>query len=338
MRAMENEITGAVALCNADGTLNPAAVGWGKHPVWDCNLAGRWGRKKRWDYWCFMGPERLFSLCLAHIDYIGLCGAYVVDYATGHMAECGMALPFARAPKMPRDTYGESEFRWGRMRMAQSMGAEGGVLTVSGARMEGKPFDAEFRVELPVAQETLNVVVPWNARTFQFTSKQLPLAAEGEVRWGDETWRFDKASCFGVRDFGRGIWPIATTWNWAALSGQSGGQRYGVNLGGRWTDGTGATENGLMVDGQFWPIADEARWEYDARDFMKPWRLYTRGAAAVDLAFAPFFERVQRVNLGLLKMEVHQCFGRFTGTVRVGGQEVEVQEALGWAEEQQARW
>lgn len=338
MMVMENEITGPVDLCLPDGTLNPAAAGWGRHPVWNCNLRGRFGRKKRWDYWCFMGPEQLVSICLANIDYIGLCGAYVLEYKTGRMAECGAVWPLAGTPAMGPGTCGTSSFGVGATRMSQEMDEHGGVLRAVSPNCGGKPLEVEMRVFIAPGQQTLNVVVPWNARTFQYTSKQLPLAAEGTVRWGGEHWRFDKGNCFGVRDFGRGIWPFHTIWNWAAMSGECAGGTFGVNLGGQWTDGTSATENGLLLNGVLHPIPDTARFEYDRRDFMKPWRLHTPGANAVDLEFVPFYERIQTINLGLLKTAGHQCFGRFTGTVRAGGHTIDIHNALGWAEEHDARW
>lgn len=336
--AMEREINSEVSLCDANGKLNPLAVGWARHPYWQCNVSGRPLRKKKWDYWCFVGPERLCSLCIAHVDYVGLVGAYLLDYAKADLAECGMVRPFAREPEMPPNTMGTSRARFGTTRMEQHFDRQGGTILFEAPRCKGRPLHAEFRVFLPADQETLNVVVPWSTDNFQFTSKQLPLACEGEVRWGDAVWTFDKESTFGVRDFGRGIWPYQTTWNWAALSGKHGNNTYGINLGGQWTDNTGATENGLMINGHFFPIPQTVQFEYDTHNYMRPWRIYTPGQDIVDLELLPFFDKHSHLNLGLLRTTVHQCFGNFRGTVRTAGETVAVNNALGWAEEQRARW
>lgn len=338
MTVMDNEITGPVSLCDATGRLNPAAAGWARHPHLVCNLRGRFPRKKRWDYWCFVGPEQLISITLANIDYLGLGGAYVLDYATKRMGDCGAGRPFAREPRMPETTAGDCAIRFGATQITQHMTARGGVLTVTSPRCSGRPLHAEIHVEIPPGHETLNVVVPWSERNFQFTSKQVPLPCEGEVRWGGEVWRFDRETCFGVRDFGRGIWPYATRWNWAALSARNGGDTYGINLGGQWTDGTGATENGLILNGVLYPIAERVVFECDHRDYMKPWRLRTPDSETVALVLTPFYDRVTSLNLGFLKTVVHQCFGHFNGVIRTGGQMVKISDALGWAEEQDARW
>lgn len=338
MERPDQEIREDVTICDETGALNREAIGWARRPHWISNLQGRFPRKKQWDYWCFVGPERLFSVCVAHVDYIGLVGAYVLEYATGRMGECGMIRPFARQPQMPPRTHGETVARYGRIHAEQQLTPEGGTITFAAPNCQGHPLEAELHVSFPAALDTLNVLVPWSDKHFQFTSKQLPLPAHGTVRWGDEVWNFDADTCFGVRDFGRGIWPYRTRWNWAAISAREGDQHYGINLGGQWTDGTDATENGLILNGVLHKIHEDVVFECDHRDHMKPWRLHTPGSKTVDLELTPFFDRHSHVNLGIFRTSVHQCFGHFRGAVNVDGNRVDVKEALGWAEEHHARW
>jgi hypothetical protein len=338
MPSLRNEIILPVQLCDAQGGLNPDAVGWGRHPVWDCNLRGRSLRKKQWDYWCIMGPDRLFSVCLANIDYAGLAMAYLLDYETRHMVDCGVGLPFLRQPAMPRGTYGDTLFQRGGTTAALHFERDAGTIRFATPKCEGKPLTAEFHIAYPAGLESLNVVVPWSARNFQFTSKQLALPVTGEVRWGDEVWTFDRETSFAVRDFGRGVWPYRTSWNWAAIHERQDGGMVAVNLGGQWTDGTGQTENGLLLNGVLYPIDDRVVFDYDPRDPMKPWHLHSDDGESVDLAFTPFFDRHNHMNLGILYTDVHQCFGRFKGVVRAGGHAVQLVDALGWAEEHHARW
>ena len=57
----EREITTPVELCRPDGRLNPAAVGWTRHPLHDTSRIGTgrygWGRNKRWEYWARHHPD-----------------------------------------------------------------------------------------------------------------------------------------------------------------------------------------------------------------------------------------------------------------------------------------
>jgi hypothetical protein len=159
----------------------------------------------------------------------------------------------------------------------------------------------------------------------------------GVLVLGDEQFPFGRGDgSFAVLDHGRGRWPYAVTWNWAAGYGSVGGHPVGLQLGGAWTDGTGSTENGLFLAGRLHKIGDELDWSYDRSDFMAPW--HVRGPR-VEVTFAPFHERAERTQLAVIASEVHQCFGRFAGWVLDDRRHrVPVDGLLGWAEEARNRW
>jgi hypothetical protein len=99
------------------------------------------------------------------------------------------------------------------------------------------------------------------------------------------------------------------------------------------------TENAIMVDGRVHKLGEEIVFGYDRARFMAPWTLRAPSTGRVDLAFEPFFERRSRVELGVARSEVHQMFGRFSGTVVLSdGARVGVNDMIGWAEEHRARW
>ncbi len=59
----------------------------------------------------------------------------------------------------------------------------------------------------------------------------------------------------------------------------------------RETDGTGSTENALLVDGRLHKIGEELHWEYDRTDWLRPWRI---SGETVDVTVHPFHERADR--------------------------------------------
>ncbi len=190
----------------------------------------------------------------------------------------------------------------------------------------------------PPGHETINVVVPWDERTFQFTSKQNTLPAAGRITYGRETMLFSGEQSFACLDFGRGIWPRNCVWNWGSASGLQDGHTLGLNLGGQWTDGTGYTENGICVDGRLTKISESLHWEYDTSNFKRPWRI-SAPSGAVDLTFTPFMERVAASDLWLVKSEVHQMFGHYDGVVTTAdGETLTAHKLLGWAEDHVAKW
>ncbi len=272
------------------------------------------------------------------MDYFGFCTAYLLEYETGAFAEVTGARLFSGTPKMPA-VEGES-VSCARRALAclVEKGAEEVRIRAEAPRFGGKPLKADIHLDRPRAHETLNVLVPWNERTFQFTSKQQCLPATGTVSWGGRELVFEAGSSFGCLDYGRGIWPYRTDWNWAAFSGVSGEDVVGINLGAQWTDGTGMTENGIVVNGRLHKLFDDVQVDYDTRDFMRPWRLRTVETDEVDLELVPFYDRYSSMNLLLLRTATHQCFGRFRGVLRPGGREIPVDNVVGWAEDVRMRW
>ena len=91
----ERELTDPVSLCRPDGTLAPEAVGWARQPLVDCTLPGRWGRRKRWDFWSVVGPGFAMNLTYADVDYVGLGSVWFRDLEQGDEAAADVAVPLA---------------------------------------------------------------------------------------------------------------------------------------------------------------------------------------------------------------------------------------------------
>ncbi|WP_431977933.1 DUF2804 domain-containing protein [Propioniciclava coleopterorum] len=142
-------------------------------------------------------------------------------------------------------------------------------------------------------------------------------------------------------DHGRGRWPGRISWNWAAGSGPAGvpGVAQGLQLGAQWTEGTGSTENALLVDGVLHKLGVELTVDVDPADRLRPWRMRgARGAERVDVTLTPFHERVAAVELGIVGSRTHQCFGTWTGTVTTQSGTWSVDGLVGWIEECHQRW
>ncbi|MEV4278533.1 DUF2804 domain-containing protein [Actinoplanes xinjiangensis] len=180
--------------------------------------------------------------------------------------------------------------------------------------------------------ESLGVVVPWRSRRFQYTVKDVGRPARGTLTVAGRVHEIGGPDAFAVQDHGRGKWPYAARWNWAA--GAAAGRA--IQLGGKWTAGTGVTENGLFVDGRLHKIGEELRWDYDRADWLRPWRI---SGERVEAQFHPFHEKVARTNLAVVASETHQCFGHFTGwALTDDGTRTSLDGLVGWAEEARNRW
>ncbi|MDI2129558.1 DUF2804 domain-containing protein [Yinghuangia seranimata] len=355
MTTAEHEITGPVDLCLPDGRLNPDAVGWSRRPWQRTNLRG-WGRTKRWEYWCVTTPTHLIALTVSDLDLFSLDAVYFLafdDDAVTYEVERTSILPprGVRLPDSitgvagPDGTPGRSlavgPERPTRGKVRVEIHAEPGGATRLRARCltpDRRPLEADLVVAAPTGHETMNVVVPWDDRRFQFTSKQTALPASGTVRVGDEVYAFG-TDTWATLDHGRGRWPRRITWNWGAASGMCGDHEVGLQFGGKWTAGTGSTENALCVDGRLSKLGGELEWTYDSTDFLKPWTVRTTDSDQVDVTFTPFHNRHAHTDAKLIANRADQCFGRYTGRIRTDdGETVEVDGLLGWAEEVDMRW
>lgn len=335
--ASEPELTAPVDLCLPNGRLNPAAIGFSRVPVHLSNLRGHMLRKKRWNYWAITSDRYLFSATIAHLDYMALSFVYFLEFETGRFIEKSVGVPFGRVA-MPETVHANTRFKHKRMRVSlEDDGAEARI-RAKARSFGGSPLLADIAVTQPAGHETLNVVIPWSDNRFQFTSKQNALPAHGTVQIGDDVFEFPQGS-FAVLDYGRGVWKFSTFWNWGAASGVQDGRTIGLNLGGGWTDGTGMTENGFTVDGRLHKVHEDLDFQYNTRNLMEPWRVRTIGAQRVDLSFTPFFERIAKTDLRLLKSEVHQVFGHYDGTLfNDSGEEIAIKSLPGWVEQHDARW
>ncbi len=339
-KTQEPELTEPVNLCDAKGNLNPAAVGWSRHPLHHCNLKGHWLRKKQWNYWAIVSPTHLFSVTLSDVDYLGLPFVYILDFETKAFVEKTLLNPFGGGINMPPEVAADVRDNSPAMPISLLQNDKGVQIKVNCPDFEGKPLEADLQVYIPENHESLNVVIPWSENRFQFTSKQNTLPAEGTVKWGDEVITFNREDTFACLDFGRGMWPYECFWNWSSFSTRlADGRTVGVNLGAGWTDGTGLNENGLCLDGKLFKLSEDVAFTYDNQNFMAPWKLTTTETDRVNLTFTPFFERTAKTDALVIRSEVHQMIGRFSGTVKSDSGEVyPIEEAIGWAEDHHAKW
>lgn len=333
----EPELIEPVDLCLANGKLNRSAVGWSRRPLHNCNLSGNPLRKKRWNYWCITTDHFLFSVTLSNIDYMGLAFIYLLDFESNFFHEKTIIRPFGKGCNLGNLVSDDAVFDDPKLAISMLNTDSGSAIKVSCPDFQGKLLKADLAIITPPGHQTLNVVIPWSDSRFQFTSKQHCLPVEGDVNLGDRIYRANEG--YACLDFGRGIWPFSSFWNWAGGSGKSGDQMVGLNLGAGWTDGTGMNENGILVGGVLHKVSEDLIFDYNSSDFIQPWNIRTHASEMVDLTFTPFFERVAKTNALILGSEVHQMIGRFSGTVKDStGKTYPLENLIGWAEEHYARW
>lgn len=342
----EPEITERVGLCQSDGrSLAPEARGWSRTPLHTCTLRGRWGRTKRWDYWAVLAGDHVVSMVYADVDYLGIADVWWADLAAGTSGGRNVPVPLARGLALP-DRPGTEPLRFRSRDLDLTLvddpilpDGTGGTTHLRAAWVEpdGRPGTCDVAVALPPGHESLNVVIPWSDTLFQYTSKHQARPATGTVTVGDETWSVDGG--WGVLDVGRGRWPYSTRWNWGGGAGVADtGATVGIQIGAKWTEGTGFTENGVIVDGRLTKIGAELAWTYRWDAPMEPWRVVDPDGH-MDITLTPRFDKHSATHALVADTEVHQVFGTWTGWVATDDGTVHRLDGVqGFAEESRSRW
>lgn len=339
---VEREITGPIDIADAAGRLQRAAIGWARHPLIQCNLPRELPRVARWNYWCLTTRECALTLLIADVGYVSGVLVSFLDLQRPRPVDRLHVIP-GRLPGRGLGDSPRDDFAIDARRLRLAMRARGEEMIVEGEARPilGPRVTIRLVVDRPRAHETLTVLVPWDDTHFQLTSKQQALPVRGVVRVGDREYAFDpdRNDGFACLDYGRGRWPRQIEWNWAFGSMRRGGHTIGLNLGGVWTDGTGVTENGLVIDGRLHKIAEPVDFRFDRRDFLRPWSLVTRGSERLRLRFTPCTERVVKLPLGVIDVGLHQHMGHFSGIfVDDDGKRQVIEQMVGLAEWQTARF
>jgi hypothetical protein len=343
MTTDEHEITQRTFLADSAGKLlNEAAKGWSRTPQHVANLKGVFGRTKRWDYWAIFAGDLVISGVYADVDYLGNTDVMWCDVSTGKTGGRGHTSLGSGKIQLP-DVSGEQPLKFESPHFSIEMHDDHqGNTHIMGSWVErdGVAGKLSCVIELPAGHESLSVVIPWSKKRFQFTTKHQARPARGELTVGDRSWEFGNDSdAWGVVDIGRGRWPYGTQWNWGGGAGRTrSGTVVGLQFGGKWTAGTGYTENGLLIDGRLHKIGRELLWDYEWDDPMKPWSVSdTQGQ--VDLVFTPRYDKYDKLDLKILRRETHLMFGTWTGhVIDDRGVRHEVKDFQGFAEESRARW
>lgn len=335
----EREILAPITLCDSKGNLNPAAIGYSRKPLIISNLSGNFMRKKKWNYWCVYGEDILFSTSIRHLDYAAVCSVYFLHYETQRFFEKSITIPFGQRVQMPDQVLETVKFSHNEMSIQLLHMQSETHITVTISDFDGDLLHADLHIEHPQDDDSLNVVIPWNRQLYQHTAKHHTLPTRGFVKIGDKRYLFHSEDSYGVLDYGRGVWPRTAAWHWARASQHVGGKRIGLNFGGKWTDGTGMTENAIFVNGHMTKISEDVIFTYDVMDFTKPWHIRSKFSQDVNLTFTPFFNRESILNARLVTTNIHHIVGYYNGSVVLeDGSRLAITQLLGCIEDHQAKW
>ena len=344
---MQTRITAAEPLLDNRGKLT--RPGWASRPLQIYNpeairlyplAALNRLRLKEWDYYGVTTPEYFLALCVSNIGYVGLAFAYYIDFAAGSITERTLVTPLGKGCNLPRSSLrGDIHFAQSDVDMDFTHEDHARRLRVNWPKFRGSDaLEADLLLRQPESLDSITMSTPIGEKRFYYNHKINCMPAEGTISLGPLRHDVTPDRAMGSLDWGRGIWEYRSFWNWASASGfLPDGRSIGLNLGKGFGDLRHATENAVYIDGRIHKL-DDLDLRYTGGAYMEPWTM-TTGEGRLKLRFEPFFERVAATRLVVLSTEVHQMFGRYSGTFTLdNGDILPIDNLVGWAEEHRARW
>jgi len=299
-------------------------------------------RIKEWDYYCVLTDSYGLALTVADNDYLGFLSATWLDFERRTYTSEETLLPFPLGGMhMPESAdAGDVVQEHGGLSITYRHVEGGREISVSAPKFaNGQGLDGTlFLAQPPMDRMVIATPFADAPRSFYYNQKINCLRARGSVSIGDQSFAFEPERAFGVLDWGRGAWTYDNTWYWASASGIAEGRLFGFNVGYGFGDTSAATENMLFVDGVAHKLTDVAFQLPEGAPDAAPWR-FASSDGRFELTFDPIVDRAANTDIGLIKSDQHQVFGRFSGQVVLDdGSALKVEDLIGFAEKVHNRW
>jgi len=299
-------------------------------------------RIKEWDYY-YVGNDRYgIALTIADNDYLWLTSVTLFDFVlkNEHTSTQMGFLPKGKLKLPESSTSGNTDVHFKNHQISFHVKGKQRIITASIQKFQNQETLNIDLVLEPTIQDSMVIATPFEKPThFYYNQKINLLKAKGTVKINNQTYDFN--DCYGVLDWGRGVWTYKNTWYWSSMSGVSSGVKIGFNLGYGFGNTSQATENMLFVDQQTYKFEDVVFSipQKDGKDdYMSLWEIHSK-SKDIHLTFTPILDRYSKANLILLKSIQHQVFGLFNGTFQLpNGNKIEIKDMIGFAEKVTNHW
>ena len=344
---MQQEITRRMPLLDEDGNLTKAGYAKKLLPVYRrAEIKAGWHRIKEWDYYLVSNGRFALALTIADNSYMGLDSISFLDFENGwEITRSPMRiLPKGKTNLPETSEFGDVGISGRGYGIFFKNDGEGKRTLIAHMKNFGDVGPISAKITLTSEpEESMVIATPFEkAGHFYYNQKINCMRAMGEVTYDHKPYFFVPEESFAVLDWGRGVWTYKNTWYWGSASYTVGGEAFGFNIGYGFGDTSAATENMLFYKGRahklskvFWDIPKDSA---GREEFMKPWR-FSSDDGRFEMDFVPCLDRASCSDVGIIKSDQHQVFGRFTGkAVLDDGSVLNVAGIPGFAEKVQNKW
>ncbi len=331
-------------LLNEEGNLIEAGYAFSLLKRYERKMikASKW-RIKEWDYYYIGNSSYGIALTIDDNGYMDLCSVTLLDYENARYLEKMVVHPFSFGKRNLPSSSADGDTVYIDKKVTMKFLHEGEsrhilcVFKKFGKKGEELKVDIALKETCP---KSMVIATPFKKKgRFYYNQKINNLEAHGYVKLGDEYFDFSK-DCYGVLDWGRGVWTYSNTWYWSSLSTKIGEDTIGWNLGYGFGDTSKASENMLFVNDEAYKLGDvlfNIPKKKNKDDYLSPWTL-TSSSLDINLSFVPILDRHGGANILIMKSDQHQVFGKWNGYFLINGKKIEIADKLGFAEKVSNRW
>ncbi|MCP5494663.1 MAG: DUF2804 family protein [Leptospiraceae bacterium] len=284
----------------------------------------RFLQRKGWVFVSYMTEDFICSVAIVDVGYLGNGFVYLYDRESNQLYEEKVTMPLAFDinfhPSLKTDwkLTGISQ-AWKLLPQNDSY-----CFSYSGRKIIG---EINFKINKP----GLNVITHSIGRPFHYTYKNMGLSASVSIQVNKK--QYQEVGNNAVIDFSFGYPPRTTTWNWASLMGNAeDGTPIRINLVAEFNNGL---ENALWF-GDNILFLSQSIFKYSGSIRGSNIKIETTDGI-LQIQFFPEGFREETIDVGFLKSEFVQPFGRFEGIYANNGKPVKI-KGIGLLEEHVAIW
>ena len=341
---MQHEITSSRPLLDADGNI--AEPGYAKKllPIYRrADIRAPELRIKEWDYYLINNGRFALALTIDNNGYMNMNSVSLIDLEEKwEITNSPMKFFPGRNPVLPETSVKGDVALSGKGHAIrfENPGTGKRRLTADFAAF-GKDGRLQAEVELfDEPEESMVICTPFEKPGhFYYNQKINCMRARGKVTYGAKEYIFDPSESFAVLDWGRGVWTYHNTWYWGSASYHVDGVPFGWNIGYGFGNTSAASENMLFYNGKAHKLS-QVKFHIPGgeKDFLSPWKI-TSDDGRFEMKFVPVLDRASCTDVGVIKSDQHQVFGKFSGkAVLDDGKVIEVKDFPGFAEKVENKW
>ncbi|MCZ2356971.1 MAG: DUF2804 domain-containing protein [Bacteroidia bacterium] len=287
---------------------------------WDSRWRVRYFKRKSWIFMGVQTAEYLLGFAIADAGYIGTAFTYCYDVQNNQYWEEKITRPWAFGAKF--DPNLKTSWKLANWNIEHSQG---------GLRFQFLGKKIQLSIVVPELGTGVSIIAPAFPNPFHFTWKNmlLPAFVELQTPLGKHTFEGNYAAI----DFSKGYPPPRTFWNWASCTGTTQfQQKIAINL---VSDFNNGLENVIWFGDNLYSTG-QAIFHYRKPLQKSKWHIHSLDNC-VSLDFQPLEARSESINLGLIKSQFMQPFGRFSGNIQFPNSH-EFFSGFGVTEEHLAIW